>query len=126
MSFEADIIAKYGPMFNGRVYFDTAPDGWTPAQMAEPFCIVNQVGGDERWYIDNTRADLQRAHLQFFVWGARREEVAAAANAFRDAAAASSTSDFIVIPTGAVVSDFNEALKLRGTRQEFVFWHAAL
>lgn len=126
MSFEADIVTKFGPAFGGRIFFDTAPDGWTAAQMAAPFCIVNQIGGSERWYTDNSRAELQNVHLQFFVWGARREEVSAAARAFRAAAAASNASDFIVIPTGALTSDYNEALKLRGIRQDFIFWHAAL
>lgn len=126
MSFESDIVAKYGAVFGGRIFFDTAPDGWTTVQMAAPFCIVNQINGSERWYVDNSRSELQSTHLQFFVWGARREEVSAAANAFRSAAAASNAADFIVIPTGAVVNDFNEALKLRGTRQDFIFWHPAL
>jgi hypothetical protein len=126
MTFEEDVISKYQATFNGRLFFDTAPDGWTPNDMAAPFCIIEQIGGDERWFVDNTRSEMQRVYLQFSVWGARRSEVANTARTFRDVAAASNMPDFIVIPSGTIRSDYNEPMKLRGTLQDFIFWHAVL
>lgn len=123
MTFRADVIAKYKAVFAGRLYFDTSPEGWTPEQMVAPFCIINQVGGEERRYIDNTLHEFGNADLQFFTWGARLDEVDAAMRALSAAIAASSTDTFVTISYGAATSDYNDILKLRGLRQTFGFWY---
>ena len=125
MTFEELIIDKFGPLFAGRLYFDTSPQGWTPNEMAAPFCIVNQVGGTAGLYVDNTEHDMLNSELQFFVWGARRTEVTAAARALATVVAASNTATFVANPQAAAVADWNESLQLRGSRQTFRFWYTA-
>lgn len=120
MSLEADLIDKYKAIFNGRLWFDTMPEG--VSNITDVFCVISFVGGRDRWYVDNTLPDMQNARVQFTVWGARREEVNAAADALRKAVAESNTVDFITSPFGAKVSDWNDILKLRGARQDFGFW----
>jgi hypothetical protein len=123
MSFETDLTALLSPLFNGLFWFDTAPDDFNPADAQANFCIAQQVGGTDKWYIDNSRPGMQNARMQLYVWGPRRIEVADTARALRKVIADSITSEWITMPYGAAVSDYNEVLKLRGSRQDFGFWY---
>lgn len=124
MSFESDIVAKYGGLFNDRLWFDSAPEGTPRSDMSAPFCIVQQVGGDDSWFIDNSLKDMQHARMQFFVWGERRDEVSMAMRQLREAVALSITPTWITSPLGAPVADWNEVLDLRGLRCDFGFAYA--
>jgi hypothetical protein len=124
MTFEATLIALLNPLFANRVWFDTTPDGYSAAQMqAGPFCVVQQVGGDDRWYVDNTLYDMQNSLMDFTVWGPTREGVMEKIRALRKLLADSNSPTFIVLPQGAPVTDYNESLKLRGAHQKFGFWY---
>lgn len=123
MSFETDLITKYESVFGGRLWFDQIPDGTPRSQLSAPFGIMQQVGGKDQWYFDNTLPDYQNARMQFWVWGDRRIAVADAARTLRKAIADSNTSTFITMPQGAAVGDYNEVLKLAGARQTFGFWY---
>jgi Protein of unknown function (DUF3168). len=123
MSFETDLIDKYGAIFGGRLWHDTAPDDFNPNAAPDVFCIMQQVGGTDRWYVDNTLPGMQNARMQFFVWGPRRIEVSDAARALRKAVADSIAINWVTSPLGAAVNDYNEVLKLRGARQDFGFWY---
>lgn len=123
MSFEEDVTAKYMGVFGGRFWWDVIPEDLTAEQRAEPFCIVQRVGGVSRRYVDNTRSDMLNARLQFFVWGEYRVAVSNKMRELADAIALSSTSDFVTIELGEAQGDFNEVLKLRGERQDFGFWY---
>jgi len=124
MSFESDIIAKYAGLFSDRMWFDTAPEGTPRADLSAPFCIVQQVGGEDSWFIDNSLKDKQRARVQFFVWGERRDEVSLAMRQLRQMIALSITPEWITSPVGAPVADWNEVLDLRGLRCDFEFAYA--
>ncbi|HEX8586170.1 MAG TPA: hypothetical protein VF680_17390 [Allosphingosinicella sp.] len=123
MGFEADVITKYESVFGGRLFWDTSPEGWTTTDRNAPFGIVQQVGGVERIYLDNTPSALANARLMFWVWGARRTEVCDALRALRKAVLDSNTATWVATPEGAPSHDFNEALKLRGSRQDFSIWY---
>lgn len=122
MSFETDIIAKYEAAIGGRLYWDTAPTSWTPDQMIAPFCIMQLVGGDYRMYVDGTEHEFLNARVQFFVWGRERIAVSDAMRSLSHAIAESGAIDWIVLPSGAPSGDYNDVLKLRGSRQDFGFW----
>lgn len=123
MSFESDITTKYESIFAGRMYWDTAPDAMTTAERQNPFCIVQQVGGEERIYVDMTSCDMLNARLQFMVWGARRMAVADAVRTLRKAILDSNTQTWVAQPLGAMAGEYNDVLKLRGARQDFDFWY---
>lgn len=122
MTVEADITAICNPVFNERVWWDSIPDGMTPEEMDDPLVIIQQVGGVDKLYADNTVHEFQNGNLQFFVWGRRREEVNAAMNLLRKTLIDSNTEELVIIPQGAAVNDYNEVLKLRGRRQNFSVW----
>lgn len=123
MTFEADIIAKFGPLFAGRLWWDELPEATTPEQRQAVFCIVEGTGGIDKRYVDNSLYDFQNSRVTFHIWGARRLEVSAAADALRLAIAESNTATFITMPLGGKVHENNEVLKLRGSRQDFGFWY---
>ena len=124
MSFETDIIALLNPLFANRVWFDTTPDNYSATQMAAgEFCLINQTGGDDKWYVDNSLHEFANARLQFTVWGPTRIGVSGKIRELRKLIADSSSATFITLPQGAPVSDYNEVLKLRGSHQTFGFWY---
>lgn len=114
---------KFEHLFGGRMYWDTAPDNWTATQREAPFCIMQQVGGVTRAYLDNTTSELLNARVQFFVWGKEKIAVATAMHTLRKALMESNTDTFIVVPEGEAMSDYNEVLKLRGSRRDFSIWY---
>jgi hypothetical protein len=122
MSFETDMIAKYGAVFSGRVWWDEIPDGMTADQRAAPFAILQQVGGTTRQYIDDKeQPEFLTARVQVVVWGARRVDVSAKLRDFDAAVKDSNTATWYARSMGEQVGDSNEVLKLRGSRQDFSF-----
>lgn len=124
MSFEEDIIAKYGPTLAGRLYWDTAPEGWQAEQMDAVFGIMQQVGGKRQEYVDDKdQPEYLNARVQLVLWGRRRIEVSNKMRELQAVVMASNTPDFYAGVLGEPVGDNNEALKLRGSRQDFSFWY---
>ncbi len=122
MTFEADLISLLLPAFDDRVFYDTTPDNFTDRRA--PFVIINFVGGRAKWYVDQSMRDVTQADVQFTVWGARREEVSAAALQIETILAESVTDDvFAIEPLAAPIHDYDEALKLRGSFQRFGIWY---
>lgn len=123
MSFETDIISKYKAVFGDRLYWDTMPVDWVRANMNDPFGIMQIVSGKERLYMDNSQHEFLNARVQFSIWGNLRTEVSDTARELAAEIAQSNTAEWIANPEGSASSDFNEVLKLRGSRQDFVFWY---
>lgn len=123
MSFETDVLAKYGVgALATRMWWDTVPDGVPAASREAPFCVINEVGGNRRQYIDNSEPEFLNSTLQFNVWGKSREAVGAAARVLCSNILASTTDVWIVTTIGAPVGDYNEVLKLAGSRVDASFW----
>lgn len=122
MSLEADLIAKFGPLFNGNLHWDTTPDGWKPVSGQPPLAIMQRVGGPRRQYVDDKeQPEFLRARVQFWVWGASSIAVAEKMEALQAAVMNSNTIDFYGQVIGEPMGDSNEVLKLRGLRQDFMF-----
>lgn len=122
MSFETDIILKYASSLGGRMYWDTTPVNWIANDMAAPFAIVQTVGGKSLAYIDKGLHEFLNQRVQFSIWGANRIAVSNAARSLAAAVNLSNTATWITMPEGEQGGDFNEVLKLRGSRQDFGFW----
>jgi hypothetical protein len=122
MSLETDLIEKYGALFTDRLWWDEIPPGLTAEQRKAPFGILQQVGGTERQYVDDTeQPEFLNARVQLYVWGARRNEVSDKLREFNAAVKASNTADWYARQMGEPVGDSNEVLALRGSRQDFSF-----
>lgn len=122
MSFETDVIAKYQGIFNERLWWDEMPQGMTANDRIEPFGILQQVGGVERQYVDDTeQPEFLNARVQLTIWGARRIAVSEAMREFNAEVKNSNTADWYARQMGEPVGDSNEVLALRGSRQDFSF-----
>lgn len=121
MSFKTDLIALLTPHFtNGDVFLMTTPDGYAPDHA---FVVLQGVGGDDEMYIDQSIPDTIHRRVQAFIWGRDIQEVEAKEellygvllNTINDP-----LSRFIgVEPMGAPSDDYNDVLKLFGSRQDF-------
>jgi hypothetical protein len=122
MSFEGNLTSLLSHLFDDRFWWDTAPDKIDVG--GGDFCIVQQVGGVDQWYVDGSLPEWQNARVQFGCWGKRRIDVTAKADLIRQALAASIEVDrFIVTPQGGRVNDYNDALNLYGSRVIFEIWY---
>lgn len=124
MSFEEDIIAKYGPTMANRLYWDESPKGWKPEQMDLPFGILQQVGGRRSTYVDDKeQPEFLNARLQLIIWGRQRIAVNNKMRELVGVVMASNLPEFYANIEGEMVADSNEVLALRGSRQDFSFWY---
>jgi hypothetical protein len=102
-------------LVGNRVYPDVGPD-----KCGLPYMTYQQVGGDALNFQDGALPDKSNARVQVNVWAVSRIEAKALAkaaeNALRGVAALRTTV------LGAPVSNFDQAAKLYGTRQDFSFW----
>lgn len=123
MSFEANLTALLSPLFSDRFWWDTMPDA-IDLKTTGNFCIAQQVGGLDQWYVSQELPEWQNARMQFSVWGKRRIDVTADADRIRAALANSIAANvFVVSPMGGRVNDYNDALKLYGSRVMFEIWY---
>jgi len=122
MSFEGNLTTLLSHHFSDRFWWDTAPDKIDVD--GGDFCIVQQVGGTDEWYVDQSLPEWQMARVQFQCWGKRRIAVTEKADLIRQALAESIAADvFRVIPMGGRVNDYNDALNLYGSRVMFEIWY---
>lgn len=123
MSLETEVIAKYAGLFTeSRLWWDETPDGMAVTDRMAPFGILQEVGGSNRQYVDDTEEpEFITARVQLTIWGSRRVEVSDAMRNFNTALRASNTADWYARASGEAVGDNNEVLKLRGSRQDFIF-----
>jgi hypothetical protein len=117
MSFEADFIALLNPLVGGKVFFDSTPDGFLPNVDR---IIVQQVGGKEAWYVDQSLPSHKHARMQVFVWTTDRLTASPLA---RLVAKTIAESAFVAEPYGAPASEHQPVLKLFGSRQDFGIWY---
>lgn len=124
MNLEAAALQLVKPLFNGKAWFNTTPDNYRPV---EATCIIERVGGDDEWFVDNSLPEWSHGRLQFWIWAERDADVYTKRDELRAfLAAASDNKTFIIAPVGSVVSAYNEPLKIRGVRQDFRVWHKAV
>lgn len=118
MSLESALTAIVSPIFAGKFNWDVLPDGGTTNVK---FCIAQQVGGKEDWYIDKDDEKTHRhARIQFDIWSKTRAEASALAKQLSDAIRA---MPHATEAYGAPVFEYQEDLKLYGARQDFGIWY---
>lgn len=117
MSLEASLKTLLGPLVSGRCTPDVIPDG----APTFPLIVYQQVGGQAYEYLDKSLPGHDHARVQVWVWSRTRLE---ASDIIRQARVALVGSDLTVETIGAATSDYNEALKLYGSRQDFGIWYA--
>lgn len=106
-----DLKSILGGLAGGRFYADVPPDAPT-----FPLLIWQRVGGQAKEYLDQSLPSHDHARVQIVAWSKTRLE---ADSLIRQARVALLASDYAVETYGAAVADYNEALKLYGSRQDF-------
>lgn len=100
------------------------PDGTQPGAQA-PLIVYQQIGGEEYWYVDNTKPSNENARVQIGSWAKSRPEASALARAV-STRLCTDNPPFNVRPIGAPTSDFDEDLGLYGSIQDFSIWYTAV
>lgn len=114
MSAETLLVAALDPLVTGPIYFNVAPLG-----APTPRLVVQQVGGVEDQFMDGTLASKERPRIQVAAWATTYNE---AKNLSQQAAVAlCAAAGLQAVPQGAAVGDYEEATKLHGFRQDFLF-----
>lgn len=125
MSFKSDLIALLTPHFEGGDVFPlTTPDGYNKRY---PFGILQGVGGEDRMYVDQSLPDLIHRRVQVWIWGEDYLEVEAQQELVYATLLGSINNPLTrfvgVEPKGGPTDDYNDVLKLYGSRQDFgIHW----
>jgi hypothetical protein len=124
MSFKSDLIALVAPLFDDNgAFFMTTPDGF---KSDAPFAVVQIVGGEERMYAGQELPDVLHRRVQIWIWGSRAIDVEAKQELLYGTllnTANDPLTRFVAVePMGAPTDDYNDILKIFGTRQDFGIW----
>lgn len=114
MSIEAELFALLGPLVDGRCYPDTTPDS--------PLfpCIVYQtVGGEAHDYLERRLLGSENYRVQILCWTKRRSDTTELALLARQKLVEDGAALQSVKTLGQAVSQYEEPLKLYGSRQDF-------
>lgn len=115
MSLESLLTTKLKTVCT-RTYPDVAPEGAVTA----PYCTYQFVGGEAITFLDRALPGLRNARVQVNVWSKTRLECNDLARQIEDVLRLAATLQ--AQPLGAFVSDFDDDVKLYGTRQDFSIW----
>lgn len=113
---ETLIVQSLGPIFEGRVYPDTAT-GDTPM----PFVIFQQVGGQSASFVDGSLPDKQNARMQVTVWSKSRAQ---ASELIARVQSAICGAPVLGMPLGAHISLRDPETGFKGAVQDFSIWYA--
>lgn len=115
MTVEVDIVALLSPLFDGRVFPDTAPFS-TP----RPYATYQQIGGLAIVLLAKDVPSTQNGFFQVNVWCDRRGD--ASKLALQVEAAFITADAFTAKPMAAPIATNDADLKRYGTRQDFSIW----
>jgi hypothetical protein len=110
-----DLKSILGGLAGGRFYADVPP-----ATPTFPLLLWQRVGGQASEYLDQSLPSHDHARVQLTAWAKTRLEADAL---IREARVAMLGSSHAVETFGAAVADYDDALKLYGSRQDFGIWY---
>lgn len=100
-----------------RVYPDVTPDNPT-----FPLIVYQVVGGRAYDYLERKIPDCEHYRVQISCWSRDVDERRALALAVRKKIVEDGTAFEAAEPMGQAVNDYEDALKLYGSRQDFGIW----
>lgn len=116
MGIEASIKTALTGIAGDRIYTDTPNDN-----TQFPCVVFQQVGGSVLNPLECADPNLDNARIQVWVWAKSRTEVRTVERQVRIALTTGSLKAYAY---GAPVSDYQEPLKLYGSRTDFSIWYA--
>ncbi|HYD58968.1 MAG TPA: DUF3168 domain-containing protein [Noviherbaspirillum sp.] len=115
MTVEASIFDLLKGLVSTRVYPDVAP-----ANVAKPYIVYQQVGGDVVTFVDNMVPSKQNGRFQFSTWAATR--AAAATLALQVENSLTTAVAFQARPLGAPTARYEPDGPVYGAQQDFSIW----
>lgn len=116
-SIYGEISSLLMPLVDGRCYPDITPD--TPVF---PLIVYQVVGGEVVEFYNRTIANTENYRVQVYVWSARRLETEGLIRQVRKALVESSLNFDSLRTLGQATDEYNEVLKIYGSRQDFSAW----
>ncbi|THJ30942.1 DUF3168 domain-containing protein [Lampropedia aestuarii] len=117
MTIETELFALLGSLVDGRCHPDTTPD--TPVF---PCIVYQSVGGQAYDYVERKPPDSENYRIQIICWTKRRAETTALALLVRQKIIEAGHAFKSAKTLGQAVSQYEEPLKLYGSRQDFSIW----
>jgi hypothetical protein len=115
MTIETIVYNALRALVSDRCYADLAPD-----VAIKPYIVYQAVGGGSINYTDPTIPDKSNTRMQVAVWADTRTQASTIAKQIEDIMRTHPTMQTTVL--GQPVSDYDEATKLRGARQDYSIW----
>lgn len=110
---EEDIIAAIGSIVSGKVYYETAPQGYPI-----PFCIFQQVGGvPSNALCGNT--NKQNGRFKFYVWDV---DAKSAMQKMKAMEAVLTAPPIYATSLGSPAAIYDEATRRKGAWQDLSIW----
>lgn len=116
-SIYAEVRSLLASLVEGRCYSDVTPDA-----PEFPLIIYQVVGGEAIDFYERTVANTENYRVQVYVWGARRLEVEQLMRMARKQLVEHSANFESLITLGQATDEYNETLKIYGSRQDFSAW----
>lgn len=117
MTIESSLFALLGPLVAGRCYPDTTPDNAT-----FPLIIYQGAGGQALEWLDRTLSESENYRIQVECWAKSRVEANALALQVRQKIIEQGAAFDSAQTLGQFVTDYQKALRLYGSRQDYSIW----
>lgn len=117
MTIESSLFALLGPLVGGRCYPDSTPDS-----PEFPAVIYQVVGGQALEWLDRTLPETENYRVQVEIWAKTRKEASALALAVRQKIIEDGAAFDSAQTLGQAVTDYQAALKIYGSRQDYSVW----
>jgi hypothetical protein len=98
----------------------TSPD-FAPPETERPYVTWQQIGGDSLIPLDSSIPSHENAEIQIDVWANTRVEAKSIIKQIE--AALIQTQTMTARPAGASASDFDSAMRVYCSSQDFKIWH---
>lgn len=118
MSYETDLVALLDPVSPNEVWWLKMPDGHPVPDIG--LLVLQQVGGSESWYVDQSRPGFQQARVQIAAWA---PSALAAINLMRSARNLLATSGWKVQPMSNAIDQDLPVIGMFGRMQHFGIWY---
>lgn len=117
MTVESSLFALLEPLVGGRCYPDSTPDN-----PEFPLIVYQGAGGQALEWLDRTLPETENYRIQIECWAKSRIEASNLALQVRQKIIEQGVAFDSAQTLGQAVTDYQGALKLYGSRQDYSVW----
>lgn len=116
-SIHAEMSRLLRPIVDNRCYPNMTPD-----KPVFPLIVYQVVGGEVVEFYDRTIANTENYRVQVYVWAKSRLEAEGLIRQVRKVLVEESSSFDALKTLGQATDEYNEVIKIYGSRQDFSVW----